>query len=350
MMFYKKDRRKFLETVLTSRAFPDRCSSILSRTRDPEQIISLLQSETDSSLQQRSHRVLNDLDSGRYHVLILGEPAYPESLARISDPPLLLFLRGTFPERDLTLAVVGGRKASPYGLQAAAAISADLGRSGIHIVSGLARGIDGAAHRAVLEVEGVTTAVLGSGLDRLYPLEHGKLAEAILDTGGAILSEYPPGTPPLPHHFPRRNRIIAGLSRGVIVIEAGLRSGSLITARLAVEENRDVFVVPGSIFQPSFAGSHRLLREGAILVTGSADILEEYDFTPSQKTEDREIHLGEEEWTVYSLLDPAVPRHPDELKEACSLTTPQIGQVLLEMELKGVVIQVPGGLFLKKVI
>jgi DNA processing protein len=209
--------------------------------------------------------------------LILGEPDYPPRLAESSDPPVVLFGRSAAPPGPigsaLAIAVVGARQASPYGREAAAKIAGELAASGVVVVSGLARGIDAEAHRATLEAKGRTIAVLGNGIDHDYPPEHARLAREIVDGGGAILSEYPPGTPARPSFFPERNRIIAGLACGVLVVEAAERSGSLITARLALEEGREVWAVPGSIFSATSGGTNRLIREGARVATSAADLL-----------------------------------------------------------------------------
>lgn len=207
--------------------------------------------------------------------IVLGDPDYPPRLAAISDPPLALFARG---RRDLaatdSIAVVGSRRASPYGENAARRLAAGLASRGITVVSGMARGVDATAHVAALGAGGPTLAVLGTGLDLVYPPEHRDLRDRIA-AEGLLLSEFPPGAPPLREHFPIRNRIIAGLSLGVLVIEAGEKSGSLITARLAAEEGREVFAVPGSIFSRNSVGVHRLIQDGAKLAGSVEDIIEE---------------------------------------------------------------------------
>ncbi len=197
-------------------------------------------------------------------------------LSRLPRGPSALFVRGD-PEklRALCLSVVGTRRPSPYGLRAAWAFGRGLARLGFTVVSGLARGVDAAAHRGALGGPGATVAVLGHGLDRIYPFENARLADEILASGGCLVSEYPPGVPPMKHHFPERNRIIAGLSLGVLVVEAAVKSGSLLTARHALENDREVFVIPGAFDDNGFEGSHRLIQEGAKLVRGIEDILDE---------------------------------------------------------------------------
>ena len=207
-------------------------------------------------------------------LLILGQAGYPSQLAEIAVPPITLEVAG---ETDLAapaIAIVGSRRATPYGIAVAERFAAGLAEAGLVVVSGLARGVDAAAHRAALEAGGRTIAVLGSAHDCLYPPEHRELARACT-TSGAVLTEFPPGTRPLPHHFPRRNRIIAGLTLGTLVVEAAERSGSLATARHAVDSGREVFAVPGPIGSETSAGCHALIRLGATLATGIADVLEE---------------------------------------------------------------------------
>jgi DNA processing protein len=209
-----------------------------------------------------------------YHEINTTDPLYPPLLKEIKNYPKKLWVRGKIEAEPLAIAIVGTRKPSTYGIEAAKLFSRELSRDGFTIVSGLAFGIDKAAHEACLEVGGKTIAVLASGVDKITPSSHEQLANRILENGGALISEFPPGTDARPENFPQRNRIISGLTLGVIVIEAPQKSGALITARYAIEQNREVFVVPGSIFSPNFQGSHALIREGAILVTKPEDVLE----------------------------------------------------------------------------
>lgn len=211
-------------------------------------------------------------------IITMGEAAYPSSLRSLDDAPPLLYMRGTLLESDtLALGMVGTRTATRYGLDAAHYFALELARAGVTIISGLAQGIDAAAHRGALEAKGRTIALLGSGVDVLYPREHDRLAQQISENG-ALLSEYPLGTPPIASNFPRRNRLISGLSRAVLVVEAPEHSGALLTANAALEQGRDVFAVPGLIFNPSSMGANRLIQDGAKLVMSSADILEEFGF------------------------------------------------------------------------
>lgn len=207
-------------------------------------------------------------------LLLLGQPGYPPQLAELAVPPIALEVAGSTDLAAPAVAVVGSRRATPYGLGVTERFAAGLAEAGLLVVSGLARGVDAAAHRAALEAGGRTVAVLGSAHDRLYPPEHRELARRCC-ASGAVLTEFPPGTRPLPHHFPRRNRIIAGLTLGTLVVEAAERSGSLATARHAVDSGREVFAVPGPLGSETSAGCHALIRLGATLATGVPDILEE---------------------------------------------------------------------------
>src|SRR5476649_1771064 len=209
-----------------------------------------------------------------------SDPAYPAALAAIIDPPFVLWTRGVLAALDRpAVAIVGSRAGSPYALAVAEQLAADLAARGIVIVSGLARGVDSAAHRGALAAGGATIAVLGSGADVIYPPEHAALANEII-VQGAVISELVPGTPPLPWCFPLRNRIISGLSRAVVVIEAGEKSGSLITARCALEQGREVLAVPGNVLSGRNRGAHALLRDGAKIVESADDILEELGMAP----------------------------------------------------------------------
>jgi DNA processing protein len=275
---------------------------------------------------------------------------YPEPLRAIHDPPALLYVRGEMPKCD-ALAVVGSRRASEAGCRLTTEICAELAARGIIIVSGLARGIDTAAHRGALLGEGHTTAVLGCGIDRVYPPENSRLFLEILDKGGGILSEYPPGTQPLAGHFPGRNRIISGLSRGVLVVEAAEESGSLITVDFALEQGREVFAVPGPVFARTSRGVHRLLKDGARVVTDARDILDVlWPRCPSG-------HVRRQEETFASALSGDTlklyrhlaeePLHIDELVQKTGLTPMDVSDILLHLELQGGVLQLPGMRFIR---
>ncbi len=277
------------------------------------------------------------------HVLTWESPNYPRLLREISAPPPLIYVRGTITEEDAwAVAVVGTRRASAYGREVTRRLSAALARSGITIVSGLARGIDGEAHRAALEAGGRTIAVLGCGIDRVYPPEHRKLAQQII-TQGAMVSDYPLGTRPEGRNFPPRNRIISGLSMGVLITEAGVRSGALITADYAAEQGRDVFAVPGNVLMHGSAGTNALIQDGAKVVLGPEDILEELNLTMvAEQSEARQVLPADE--TEASLLTylSVEPTHVDELQQQVDLPIAQVTSTLALMELKGMVRQVGG--------
>jgi DNA processing protein len=276
-------------------------------------------------------------------VLTWDDARYPERLEAINDPPPVLYVRGELlPADDWAVAMVGTRLATVYGKEAARRLGTDLARSGVTVISGLARGIDATAHQAALEAGGRTIAVLGSGLDVIYPWEHQRLAGQIVEHG-ALISEYALGTQPDAGNFPPRNRIISGLSRGVVVIEAGERSGALITAAFAAEQGRDVFAVPGSIFQRSSHGTNRLIRDGAKPVLSSADILQELDLgSIVQQAEARELLPADPmEALLWQQLS-AEPVHVDEVGRAVGLPIEVVSGTLALMELKGLARHVGG--------
>lgn len=272
---------------------PFQCTRLLERWGDPQKIcepnaaelirFGLKPEAIEELLRPDNTAITQQLEWGaqlNQSILTLEDPAYPSLLKAIADPPPVLFVRGD--PKILSkpqLALVGSRKPSPSGLRAAAEFAKGLVAAGWAITSGLAAGIDAASHKGALSTGGTTVAVLGSGLDQIYPAQNKGLATQIASRG-ALVSEFPPHTPPLAMHFPRRNRIISGLCLGVAVVEAALRSGSLITAKLALEQGREVFAVPGSIYNPLSQGCHILIQEGAKLVTGPADVLLEFEQSP----------------------------------------------------------------------
>jgi DNA processing protein len=275
-------------------------------------------------------------------VFTCDSPEYPQQLKEIYDYPPVLYIRGNLAEDECCLAVVGTRRATVYGRQVTEEIVTDLARNGITIVSGLARGIDSVAHRAALEAGARTMAVFACGLDIVYPAENAKLAREIMEHG-ALISEYPLGTKPKADNFPRRNRIMSGLSLGVLIIEAGESSGALITANQALEQNREVFAVPGSILSPTSKGTNHLIQEGAKLVTNYVDILEELNLTiMAQQLEMKELQPVDE---TESLLLKQLSREPTHIDDICrhsGLTASLVSSVLTMMELKGMVKQVGG--------
>ena len=284
---------------------------------------------------------MEKLERYRIKVLVYEDPLYPARLKEIYDYPPVLYVRGNLPVQDEPcLAIVGTRRPTIYGRQVTEEIVADLARSKITIVSGLARGIDSVAHRAALDAGGKTIAVFASGLDIVYPGENAKLAQAIMEHG-AVLSENPLGAKPKPENFPLRNRIMSGLSLGVLVVEAGERSGALITAHQAVEQNREVFAIPGSILSPASQGTNRLIQEGAKLVRNYTDILQELNLTiVVQQAEIKEFSPADEaESAILKQLSPE-PNHIDEICRRSGLAMPEVSSTLAMLELKGIARQV----------
>jgi len=270
-------------------------------------------------------------------IIFLGDENYPQLLSQTSDPPEALFIRGDI-QPSTSISFVGSRKYSQYGQICINLLIPDAVAYGLSTVSGLALGIDSLVHKKTVDCGGVTIAVLGTGVDThsIYPKSNHWLAERILDTGGVVLSEFPPGTTARKEHFPMRNRIIAGLSPATVVIEAGQRSGSLITARLALEENREVFAVPGPITSTLTAGTAKLLKSGAKLVYNVKDVLEELDIAHSAKCiAAREILPdNKEEETILKILENE-SRHIDEIVRLTGLGTGKIASILTLMEIKG---------------
>ncbi len=284
---------------------------------------------------------MEKLERYKVTVLVCEDPDYPSRLKEIYDYPPVLYVRGSPPaENEPCLAIVGTRRPTVYGRQVTEEIVADLARSSITIISGLARGIDSVAHRVALEAGGKTAAVFGSGLDIVYPAENAKLAQAIIEHG-ALISEHPLGVKPKAENFPLRNRIMSGLSLGVLVVEAGERSGALITAHQAVEQNREVFAIPGSILSPASQGTNRLIQEGAKLVRNCADILQELNLTiVVQQAEMKEFSPANEiESAILQQLS-SEPSHIDEICRRSGMTVPEVSSTLAMLELKGIARQV----------
>lgn len=270
------------------------------------------------------------------------DDSYPRRLREVDDHPPVLFVKGELaPQDEWAVAVVGTRRATPYGRQAAEHFSSDLAKQQITIVSGLARGIDAIAHRTALNLGGRTIAVLACGLDIVYPPEHAKLA-AEITSHGALVSDYPLGTQPRSEFFPRRNRILSALSLGVLVIEGDVDSGALITARNAIDQNREVFAVPGSIYAPAARGTNKLIREGeARLVTRAEDILEELNLTASvQQPELPLVTISDPTEAALLKVLSSQPIHIDEVQRASGLPISAVSGALALLELKGIVRQV----------
>jgi len=291
-----------------------------------------------------------------FSIVTMADRNYPALLHQLPDPPPILYVSGILDKTTNNIAIVGSRHATQYGLSMASQLASDLAALGINIVSGLARGIDTAAHQGALAGKGKTIAVLGSGLARIYPPENRDLFHAIA-ANGAVVSEFPLFAEPDAHHFPLRNRIICGMCLGTVVVEAARKSGSLITARLAVEQGREVFAVPGSVRSFKSTGTHGLLKQGAKLVEHVNDVIEEIEplleFTGKKRPKFKNHAkkppqvLDPDEMKVYEALEP-YPVHIDDLSQIIGFDSGKVAGILLELELKGLVDQSPGKLFSTK--
>jgi DNA processing protein len=304
-------------------------------------------------LEKRVERELSLLKEVGGTILTLKDDAYPKRLKDIYDPPAVLYVRGEFKkEDDLAVSIVGSRKTSPYGRGITERVSQELARHGVTIVSGMARGIDSLAHWGAISAGGRTIAVLGCGVDVIYPSENRNLFKKIIDCG-AVLSEFRMGSPPEAGHFPKRNRIISGLSLGVVVVEASTKSGSLLTAGYALEQGREVFAVPGNVGFDGSRGTNRLIKEGAKMVESYEDILEEIlpqwkrEEEMAQKVKSPDQDLPEEERILYKLLE-ETPLHIDAIIQESGFEPGKVSSLLLNLELKGFISQWPGKCFSRK--
>ncbi len=303
---------------------------------------------------EKIDRELDELERERVGILTLHDPLYPLLLAKIHDPPPYLYYKGSpSTQDDRSLALVGSRLGTDYGIRMTERLAWSLSKNGLTIVSGLARGIDAAAHRGALMAGGRTVAVLGSGLDVIYPPENEKIYDQIVERG-LVCSEFPMGTLPERQNFPIRNRIISGMSLGVVIVEATQRSGSLITARLALDQGREVFAVPGSIESFRSSGTHRLIKQGAKLVEHAQDILEELHWEEPFKPKEEEPQktagiavLSQQEKQVWDFLSDE-PLHVDEITRKSEIGISRILSLLLQMELKGLIKQMPGKFFVRR--
>lgn len=283
-------------------------------------------------------REFEKLEKNNIWIIEEHDPLFPPQLREIPHAPIILYGKGTQPDcNNIMIGIVGTRRPTPYGKEATRHITKGLAGTGITIVSGLAVGIDTIAHESALEQKAITVAVIGSGLDErsLFPRQNVLLSRRIIETGGAVISEYAPETPPMKEHFPLRNRIISGLSRGVCVVEARERSGALITARMALEQNRDVFAVPGSVFSPTSAGPNLLIQEGAKLVITAQDICEEWGIEKAHIFSRNVEKLDTHTQIMVKLLEHE--HTTDELKEKTGFDTPFLISTLSLLELKGII-------------
>ena len=389
--------KEWLALNMTPGVGPRAAAKLLMRFGSPKAIFGALRFELEQlklrpeaieSIMTRSlfPRAESELERVRAlggDILLLDDGAYPDLLREINDPPPVLYVQGAWAEACAApcVAFVGSRRCSTYGVNTAEMLARDLAARGVTIVSGLARGIDAAAHRGALAAGGRTIAVMGTGLDDIYPPENKKLADEILDRNGALLTQFPLETPPLPDNFPYRNRVISGLSWGVVVVEATERSGSLITARLALDQNREVFAVPGQITSGTAYGTNYLIKSsGAKLVQGWQDIVQDLpahiaaqilppepqpqagqEVTKNRKEPKaaRPAPLGvqpallpsdvtEDERRIFELLSPAEPLHIDELAMASGLPVSALAGVLLSLEMRELIRQLPGKRFARK--
>lgn len=319
-------------------------------------VVTALRREPGPRVVEHVRKEMRLLEKGESGIVTILDAAYPRRLAMIPDPPPLLYVRGSLPSSDdHAVAIVGSRKATPAGALMTQELSQQLAAMGFTIVSGLARGIDAAAHRGALAAKAKTIAVVGCGVDRTYPPEHQQLRRDI-EGHGAVVSELPLGSPPLPYHFPRRNRIISGLSLGVIVSEATQKSGALLTARFALEQNREVFAIPGAVKHGKHRGTHGLIKQGAKLVEDARDVVEELLPQLDGPLRDRVKDAGFQETVspsftakeerVLSLLHED-PVSIDEVLVEAPFDRAEVMSLLLSLELRGCIRQVPGSCYIR---
>ncbi len=330
----------------------------------PESVESILKREFHDKAQEEFEKV-KEIGGD---VLVLDDGSYPELLREIDDPPITLYVKGDWQAcfDAPCIAIVGSRRCSTYGANASEMLSRDLAANGICIVSGLARGIDTAAHRGAIAGNGRTIAVLGTGIGQVYPKENAKLVDEILANGGAVVSQFPLETPPLSLNFPYRNRIISGLSLGVLIIEASERSGSLITARLAMEQNREVLAVPGNITSKNSFGTNYLIKSGAALVQQWQDVVSALPSeisaailppkidgkepkSESKKTDLMPANLSENESVIYKILSPDEPLHIDFLLEKSQLSVGDLASAILELEMRDLIKELAGKRYARKI-
>lgn len=357
---------RLLEHFGSAEAIFDAPRRELARLRLPPETI---ESIAARELHARAEAEIENVRKVGGDILVLDDGVYPALLREIYDPPVVLYVKGAWSEclERPCVAVVGSRRCSTYGQNAALMLSRELAQRGVTIVSGLARGIDAAAHRGALEAGGRTVAVMGTGLGQIYPRDHKKLADEILNHAGALVTQFPLGTPPVSENFPYRNRVISGLSLGVVVIEAAENSGSLITARLAMEQNREVFAVPGNITSRNSFGTNYLIKgAGAKLVQQWQDIAGELPAEiaaqllppPSRKSKKKgELldqlnlsppDLSESELAVFKLLSTDTPLQIDTLAESTKLSITQLTSALLALEMRELIRALPGMCFVRK--
>jgi DNA processing protein len=317
----------------------------------------------DNQKRERVIQIYNLMIKHNIKMINIFDEKYPHNLKQIYDPPIALYYIGKLDINDFSIAIVGSRRTTNYGAYSSRRLSYDLAMRGVQVVSGLARGIDKIAHEGCLDAGGKTIAVLGCGLDNMYPPENKGLFDNIIKSEGLVVSEYPPGMPPLQHNFPARNRIISGISSGVLVVEAARRSGSLITASYALEQGREVFAVPGNIDSAYSNGTNQLIKDGAKMVVNAKDILEEFQYSEliSNNVFENDLKkvssmkkgntnfslfkgLSTEEIRIVKIITNGI-HHIDEIIEKSNISAKEVNNILFMLEMKGVITQLPGKMF-----
>ena len=364
-------REAYIALNMIDEIGPVRVRALLDRFETPEAILSASQQDllqANGVGEQVARNVarwkdtvrldeeLARIENAGVRVVTRDDPDYPKNLREIYDPPLVLYVGGAMHERDaLAIGIVGSRRTSLYGQDMSRKLAYRLARLGVTVVSGLARGIDTAAHTGALQAKGRTVGVIACGIDQMYPPENKKLADEIAEKDGAVVTEFPFGVKPDKQHFPMRNRIISGWSLGVVVVEANLKSGSLITAGQAAEQGRQVFAVPGRADSPLSRGSNRLIKDGAKLTEDAEDVLSEFEYLLPRREKSAEasvmpgttLKFSEHEEKVLAALGED-ERHLDEVIRAAGLTSACVSATLLALEMKRVVRQLPGKVFVRK--
>ncbi|MEZ5308474.1 MAG: DNA-processing protein DprA [Pyrinomonadaceae bacterium] len=369
--------KKWISLNMTPGIGPRKATELFEKFGSVDRIFGALRSELESvrlrpeSIQSILAKQFHDRADREYEavrklggeIIILDDGVYPQMLREIPDPPLVLYVFGNWLEcfETPSVGVVGSRRCTTYGKNTAEMLSRDLASVGVTVTSGFARGIDSAAHKGALEAGGKTIAVFGTGLDRVYPRENARLMNEILESGGSVVTQFPLGTPPLRDNFPYRNRIISGLSHALLVIEASEKSGSLITARLAAEQDREVLAVPGNITSKNSFGTNYLIKSGAKLVQHWQDVVSEF---PSEvgakilppKTEntvgsrpiEASFNLSPAEKKILKLIDPDANMHIDDILDATGLGFGDANQALVSLDLKNLIHVLPGNHYAKK--
>ena len=374
--------KEWISLNMTPQIGPRAATKLLERFGSAENVFHAKRSELESlrlraesvesilkkEFHDKAEEELNNVKKSGGDVLILDDGVYPYLLREIADPPITLYVRGDWRQcfEQPCIGVVGSRKCSTYGENASEMLSRDLAANGVCVVSGLARGIDTAAHRGAIDGKGRTIAVLGTGIDGVYPKENSKLVEQILASGGAIVSQFPLGTPPLRENFPYRNRIISGLSLGILIIEASERSGSLITARLAMEQNREVLAVPGNITSKNSFGTNYLIKEGAKLVQHWQDVVSELppeiaaQLLPPKIDDAKNVNkinapelapanLSDNERLIWQTLSADEAMHIDVLMETSKLAFGDLNAAILGLDMRDLIRVLPGKHYARKI-